>query len=147
MPDGAPDVVVVGAGNAALNAALAAEDAGARVLVLEKAPREARGGNSYFTGGLFRFPYESVEHVEELTGELSKAERDSIDLGKYAEADFYGDLMRVSDGMSDPGLAETLVKNARSALAATRQWGVRWVLAIGRQSFKVGDRFRFFGGL
>jgi tricarballylate dehydrogenase len=147
VPDGPPDVVVVGAGNAALNAVLAAADAGARVLVLEKAPQEARGGNSYFSGGLFRFPYESVEHVEELTGELSKTERESIDLGKYAEADFYGDLMRVSDGMSDPGLAETLVKNARPALAATRRWGVRWVLAIGRQSFKVDGRFRFFGGL
>jgi tricarballylate dehydrogenase len=50
MPAGAvaaADLVVVGAGNAALNAALSAAEAGARVLILEKAPQEARGGNSY----------------------------------------------------------------------------------------------------
>ena len=46
------DVVVVGAGNAGLCAALSAREAGARVLVLEKAPRAERGGNTAFTGGL-----------------------------------------------------------------------------------------------
>ena len=50
------DVIVVGAGNAALCAALSAQENGARVLVLEKAPEHMRGGNSYFTGGGFRFP-------------------------------------------------------------------------------------------
>jgi tricarballylate dehydrogenase len=96
---------------------------------------------------LFRFPYESVGHVEELTGELSKAERDSVDLGVYREADFYGDLMRVSGGLADSELCDMLVAHARPSLVATRRWGVRWALATGRQAFKVDGRFRFFGGL
>ena len=45
------DVVVVGAGNAAFSAALAARESVERILVLEKAPREWAGGNSYFTAG------------------------------------------------------------------------------------------------
>ena len=63
------DVIVVGAGNAALTAALSAKEAGARVLVLEKAPHAERGGNSRFSGGLFRFAYSSVEAVKGLLPE------------------------------------------------------------------------------
>jgi succinate dehydrogenase/fumarate reductase flavoprotein subunit len=40
------DVIVVGGGNAAMCAALSANEHGARVLVLERAPEEKRGGNS-----------------------------------------------------------------------------------------------------
>ncbi|MEG1374363.1 MAG: FAD-dependent oxidoreductase, partial [Comamonas sp.] len=43
------DVLVIGGGNAALCAALMAREAGARVLLLESAPREWRGGNSAHT--------------------------------------------------------------------------------------------------
>src|SRR5438445_31047 len=48
------DVIVVGAGNAATCAALSACEAGARVLMLEIAPEETRGGNPCFNGGAFR---------------------------------------------------------------------------------------------
>ena len=51
------DVIVVGAGNAATCAALSAREAGARVVMLEIAPEEAKGGNSAFTGGAFRVVY------------------------------------------------------------------------------------------
>ena len=60
------DVVVVGAGNAAFSAALAARERVGRVLVLEKAPREWVGGNSYFTVGTFRTTFESLEEWRPL---------------------------------------------------------------------------------
>src|SRR5437868_3441369 len=52
------DVIVIGAGNAALAASVSARGAGAEhVLVLEKAPEHDRGGNTHFSGGLFRFAF------------------------------------------------------------------------------------------
>ena len=57
------DVIVVGAGNAALCAALAAHEAGARVLALEKAAESEKGGNSYFTAGGFRFVHSGLDDV------------------------------------------------------------------------------------
>ena len=57
MPD--YDVVVVGAGNAALAVANSAKENGAKkVLVLEKANREERGGNTFFSEGLFRIAFD-----------------------------------------------------------------------------------------
>src|ERR1700759_741833 len=64
MADSGPyDVIVVGAGNAALCAALAAQEQGAKVLVLEKASEEERGGNSTFTAGGFRFVHNGVDDL------------------------------------------------------------------------------------
>ena len=57
------DVIVVGAGNAALCAALSAAEQGVKVLVLEKATLEDRGGNSTFTAGGFRFVHEGVDDL------------------------------------------------------------------------------------
>ena len=45
------DVIVVGGGNAAFCAGLAAAEQSVSVLVLERAPEEEAGGNSRFTAG------------------------------------------------------------------------------------------------
>src|SRR5438876_1950301 len=69
------DVIVVGAGNAALCAALSAREKGASVLVLEKASEEERGGNSTFTAGGFRFVHNGLEDLrKDVLADLSEAE-------------------------------------------------------------------------
>ena len=65
------DVVVVGAGNAALCAALSSAETGASVVVLERAPHAERGGNTTFTAGAMRFAYSGVEEILELCPELT----------------------------------------------------------------------------
>ncbi len=57
------DVIVVGGGHAALVAALTAHEAGAKVLVLEAAPKDQRGGNSRFSGGIFRFAHGGLDDI------------------------------------------------------------------------------------
>ncbi|MCH8814326.1 MAG: FAD-dependent oxidoreductase, partial [Chloroflexi bacterium] len=141
------DVVIVGAGNAGLCAAMAAAEVGARVLVLEKAPREMRGGNTYFTGAAYRFPYEGIADIQRLTPDLSDSERDSVDVGSYPEDQFRDDLVRVSDGRAEEDLVEALVENAFPTMLWLRERGLRWVLMYGRQSFAVDGVRRFWGGL
>jgi succinate dehydrogenase/fumarate reductase flavoprotein subunit len=57
------DVVVVGSGLAGVSTAIAAHDAGAEVLVLEKAPERFIGGNSRTAGGGMRTPLEVSDEV------------------------------------------------------------------------------------
>ena len=141
------DVVVAGAGNAGLSAALAARESGASVAVVESAPLHLRGGNSYFTGGLFRFAYRDAGEVLSLVPGVSDEERQSIDVGRYPQSEYYADVMRVTDGMSDPDLVQALVSRSYPTMRWMRQIGIGWVLAYGRQAFERDGVFRFWGGL
>jgi tricarballylate dehydrogenase len=143
----AVDVIVVGGGNAALCAALSAREAGARVLVLERAPREARGGNSAFTGGAFRVAYAGIEDLQRIMPDLSQAEREGSDFGTYPEDKFLDDLGALSGYRIDPDLAEVFVKSSLDTILWMRRHGVRFIPIFGRQAFKVDGKYRFWGGL
>src|SRR5215469_13985552 len=105
------DVVVVGGGNAALCAALAAREAGASVLVVEKAPESQRGGNSFFTAGGFRFAHQGLEDLRrDILPDISEEEARAIVVPPYTDNQFYDDLMLVTDGRSEIHLADFHVK-------------------------------------
>ena len=141
------DVLVVGAGNAALTAAMAAAERGASVIVVEKAPIYLRGGNSYFAGGLFRFAYEGLEDVLDLVPDTSDDQRDSTDVGSYPQATFYSDVMRLTEGLSDPEMVQLLVSQSYPVMMWMKDQGVPWILAYGRQAFTQNGVLRFWGGL
>lgn len=63
MKDLESEVIVVGAGNAAMCAALAARERGAGVVVLEAAPEAESGGNSRYTAGAMRVVFTGVEDL------------------------------------------------------------------------------------
>lgn len=103
------DVIVVGAGNAAFCAALAAAEAGRKVLVLERASEDESGGNSRFTAGLFRVAYGGVEALKRAIPDLSPEEIARSDFGAYTEEQFLDDMGRVTEYRCDPDLTEILV--------------------------------------
>lgn len=141
------DVIVVGGGNAAFCAALSAQEQGARVVVLERAPEEEAGGNTRFTAGNIRFAYRGVEDLKEIMPDLTEDEIAITDFGTYTEDQFFDDMFRVTRNRTDPDLCEILVRRSFETMKWLRGKGVRFVPIWGQQAFKIDGRFKFWGGL
>ena len=104
------DVLVIGGGNAALCAALAAREAGASVCLLEAAPRDWRGGNSVHTRNL-RCMHEAPQGV------LTDA---------YPEEEFWQDLLKVTAGKTDEAMARLAIRESARVRTWMQRHGVRF---------------------
>ncbi len=118
------DVIVVGAGNAALTAALAARAEGARVLVLEKATQKLRGGNTRFTGGLFRCTYNSIADLIPII--RGNDDPQTVTADPYTRADYLKDMERTTGGRADPVLSAVLVERSYDTVRWMADLGVPW---------------------
>ena len=142
------DVVVVGAGNAAMCAALAAREQGAeRVVVLERAPEDDAGGNSRYTAGAMRVVFDGVADLVQIMPDLTDDERENVDFGTYTRDQYFDDLGRICQYRSDPDLAELLIDRSFETMLWMRENRVKFSPSYGRQAFKVDGRFKFWGGL
>jgi tricarballylate dehydrogenase len=138
------DVVVVGKGNAALAAALAAAEHGVRVAMLEAAPQDESGGNSRFAGGVMRFAYSSVDDLKQVT-DLTAEEIASTDFGTNTTDEYFDDLFRLTNFRTDPQLSDILVNRSLEVMVWLRSKGVKFVPNFGRQSTLVNGKRTFFG--
>ena len=142
MTDSRFDVVVIGAGNAAMCAALCAAEHGARTAVLEAAPKAEAGGNSWFTDGAFRV---SFDDSSELGAVVAKSELARADIPAYPAEAFRQDLSRA--GARDD-LAALLAESSQATLRWMHQHGgVAFELIGDNQSWEADGRRKFFGGL
>ncbi len=141
------DVIVVGGGNAALSAAHAARERAERVLVLEKAPKEWAGGNSYFTAGAFRTTFDGLEELEPLLEGVTEEQSEKTELSPYTAEDFIADMERITGGRCDGELTNVLVNDAAETIRWLHDKGIRFRLMYDRQSFEVDGKRRFWGGL
>src|SRR3984885_10082687 len=141
------DVIVVGGGNAAFCAALAAQEAGASVVMLEAAPEDEAGGNSRFTAGSMRIVYNGVDDIRMLVPDLTHQELATSDFGTYTQDQFFDDMARVTQYRANPDLVELLVTRSFATANWMREKGVRFVPIYGRQAFKIDGKFKFWGGL
>lgn len=123
------DVLIIGGGNAALCAAIAARRKGASVLVLEAAPKFYRGGNTRHTRNM-RCAHDAA------TDTLS---------GPYPEEEFWDDLLRVTEGHTDEALARFMIAESKDVLAWMPTQGVRFQPSLGG-TLSLGRTNSFFLG-
>ena len=123
------DVAVLGGGNAGLCAAISASQQAARVVEIESAPREFRGGNSRHTRNL-RCMHDAPTDI--LTD-------------VYSEDEFVIDLIRVTGGKTDEALARLAVRESAAC--------PRWIRSVGgrlqpslRGTLHLGRTNAFFLG-
>ncbi len=138
------DVVVVGAGNAALAAAVSAREAGAeRVVVLEKAPREMRGGNTHYSGGLFRFAFDRVEDLLRVVPDANALAGFSEGVEPYPEDAFFADLLGVTHGRTDRELAGVLISNSFDTVRWMVEQGLKMEPAVSLGGVRVGNMIKW----
>jgi tricarballylate dehydrogenase len=140
------DVLVVGAGNAAACAALAARETGASVAMLEAAPEAERGGNSTYTAGAMRVVFHGVDDLVQLY-DLTEDEKRDVDFGSYSADEYLDDMGRVTNYRCDPELTDILIGRSFETMKWMRSKGVRFQPSYGRQAFKVNGKYKFWGGL
>jgi tricarballylate dehydrogenase len=138
------DVIVVGAGNAALAASVSARESGAqRVLVLEKAPEEMRGGNTYYSGGLFRIAFDNTEQILRLVPRARELEGFVEGIEPYPAESFWSDLLRMTTGRTDPELGQILVSRSYETACWMAERGVRFEPAVSLGAVKLGGVIRW----
>lgn len=136
------DVIVVGAGNAALSAAVSAQENGAqRVLVLEKAPREMRGGNTHWAGAVLRMAFDDPHDLAPLLPGIEEHYEDFYEgISPYTRKDYMDDLLRLTGGRTDPALSKILVDNSKDTVFWMHQVGeVKMEPAITVAGVKKGN--------
>jgi tricarballylate dehydrogenase len=104
------DVLVIGGGNAALCAAITARRRGARVLLLESATKDFRGGNSRHTRDIRYMHRAATDYVTDA----------------YGEEEFWQDLRGVTGGATNERLARLTIRESETLGEWMPANGVRW---------------------
>ena len=105
VKDKVVDVLIIGDGLAGCTAALTARKAGAGVMIVEKSRPNIPHGNTAFCGGALR--------------RVSAT---------YPARKYFSDIMKVSNGKSDPALTKITIRNSQRAKAWLRRLGIPWTL-------------------
>ena len=123
--DDSYDVIVVGCGIAGLSAAVSALEAGARVVLLERAPKEERGGNTRYTESFWRMRSHD-EVSDDFVERFAENAGGHLDPALIADSvkpyDAWPRLLRGLDFV-DPELVTALADNAGPTL--------RWLSGFG----------------
>ena len=140
-------VLIIGSGNAALCAGIAALEGGAKVLIIEKADEAEWGGNSRYTAGAMRFAYDSNEDLLPLLKNPTDEKLAITDFGSYPKGKFLADLAHFNEGAPIAELQQFLVDESLAAVQWLGRHNVKFDPIYSRQSFVKDGRYVFWGGL
>ncbi len=140
-------VIVVGTGNAALCAALAALETGAQVTLLEKADEALAGGNTKYTAGAMRFAYNGIDDLLPLLRDPNDSRLGDTDFGSYDTEKFGDDLLGFNDGRPLSDEQQTLINTSGETMRWLASHDVKFEPIYSRQSFEKDGRHVFWGGL
>lgn len=147
------EVIVVGGGSAAFEAAVCARQSGAeKVVMLEKAPEPEFGGNARFSHTGFRFFYSGAEEIRQFLYDLDESTFRLMHIPPYTADEFIGDLQRVTRGRINKELAEVLINESNAAIHWMLDLGIKWepasyVVVDGRYYFERGIVIHPTGGI
>lgn len=141
------NIVVVGAGNAAMCAAISAAEHGASVIVLEASPEEQKGGNTAYTHGSMRFAFQDGEQLRQLLPHMTDEEFAMTDFGSYPVEAFFDDVSKMSNYRADYDLLSVMTKKSFETMRWLMTHHVKWVPIYGRQAYKRDGKFTFWGNM
>ncbi len=122
------DVLVIGCGIAGLSAGITAQQNGATVAIVERAPVEERGGNTRYTESFWR-----MKNEEEVSDDFE--EQFSKNAGGWPDPSIIEDLVRdrVNQpailralGIIDPSIINKIAKEAPKALKWLKEFGIKF---------------------
>ncbi len=122
------DVVVAGCGVAGLSAATSAAEKGGRVAVLERAPREERGGQSRYTEAYLRMKSEN-EVSDDFRDHFARNGSGAIDPDLVMESDRPREERAAyarALSLAEPEVIEALAEGAGPTIAWLKGMGVRF---------------------
>ncbi|MDE2476019.1 MAG: FAD-dependent tricarballylate dehydrogenase TcuA [Alphaproteobacteria bacterium] len=140
------DVIIIGGGSAAFEAAVAAHEQGARkIVMLEKAPEAEYGGNARYSGTGFRFWHRGADEIRAFLPDMDDSLFASLEIPPYTEEEFAADLERMTLSRMDPLLARTLVGQSNAAVHWMKDAGIRW--EVLKEHARLGNKRYFERGI
>ena len=140
-------IVIVGSGNAALSAGIAALEKGAEVTIYEKADEKMAGGNTKYTAGAMRFSYENGNQLIGLLENPDDKRIKDTNFGSYTQDKFEKDLLNFNDGRPLSHEQKILVSKSLETIQWLSSHNVKFEPIYTRQSFLKDGKHIFWGGL
>ena len=140
-------ILIIGSGNAAMCAGIAALENDSDVMILEKASETLSGGNTKYTAGAMRFCFNGMEDLIPLLQNPNDSRLERTEFGCYSETQFANDLLSFNNGQPLSDEQTVLVGHSYDAIRWLSGHNVKFEPIYDRQSFEKDGKHVFWGGL